>query len=181
MNISQVFVVRANGDVEHLWDAKVPNGPSFLVWKSLSEKYSLGFDPVTKSTGGVEKLAYNAEIPLFERIALICTFEGLWIRRQNMATVINALEDFASLDVKEDCRYALQHLTAVMRLAFLLPDCAGVAFNLTGSATPFWHVYEKLPDTETEDATLRKFNVLKDSGHFEIMDELALKVTSERQ
>lgn len=163
----QVFVVRRSGDVEGFADVGNALGSTFVIWKALSDKYGLGFKLETKTTGGVEKLAYNASIPLFERIALISTFEGVWVRQANMPALINALEDFASLNLPDGLRSTIQGISTVLRQAFMLPDTIGVAFNQVSNCKPFWTV----PVTET---TSRPFNITKDTGHFELFDELNL-------
>lgn len=174
MHKSQVFIVRENGDVEHLADTSCPHGASLLIWNALAEKYNIDFRPFEGVINDLGKLAYSPDLPLFERISLICTLEGIWIRREHMVSVINALEDFACINLMERFRPEVQDIATVMRQAFVMPNCIGIAFNMVDTATPFWHVYEKLPDTETEDATLRKFNVFKDKGHIEIGGEFKL-------
>ena len=154
---TQVFVVKENGNVEHFSDAKCKLGISLIIWKTLSDKYKLGFSLDTKKTGGVENLAYNRSVPLFERVSLISTFEALWVRRTNIAQLINALEDFASINLIEEAKWPIHEVAEILRQAFVVPDIIGVAFNHTSDSTPFWHVYNRTEDQEIEDATLRKY------------------------
>lgn len=163
----QIFVVRRNGDVEGFADVGNALGASFVIWKALSDKYGLGFKLESKTTGGVEKLAYDAGIPLFERIALVSTFEGVWIRQSNMPALINALEDFASLNLPEGLRSTIQGISTVLRQAFMLADCIGVAFNQAGNCKPFWSIHEG-------SAPSVPYNITKNVGHFELFDELNL-------
>ena len=172
MSNCQLFIVRRNGDVELFREVGNALGSAFLIWKSLSDKYKLDFKlGENKSTGGVEKLVYNTNTPLFERIALVHTFEGVWVKRENMPALINALEDFVALNLSPNLGSTLQGMTTALRQAFLLQDVIGVALNQTSGSKPFWFI----PTTDGVPATsFRVYNMTKDTGHFELFEELNL-------
>jgi hypothetical protein len=167
---TQVFIVKESGNVELFADAKNDTSIALIVWKTLSDKYKLGFSLEVKTTGGVENLAYNHSIPLFERISLISTFEALWVRRTNIAQLINALEDFASINLIEAVRGPIHSVTAILRQAYMEPGMIGVAFNHVSHVIPYWHIYEK--HDKSENILLRKYNLNSTKGHFELSDEL---------
>jgi hypothetical protein len=171
-NSSHIYVIRKNGDVEFL--KEIPNllGTSFVIWKALSEKYGHTFSVRDKTTGGVEKLATSEVTPLYEKICLVFTYEGVWVKKTNMPALINALEDFSSINLVKELRGTLHDLTEVLRQIFLSPELIGVAFNQVGNVKSFWHVYETLPDSEQEDLHIRNYNIFKDKGHFELFAEL---------
>lgn len=96
MSNCEVYRIEKNGDVRHYGDARNAFGGAMHIWQCFSHRYfgvSFGMEPGHNRR--VWKLC-DAGSPLSraERIVLSFTFDRVWIKRECINELVEALESF---------------------------------------------------------------------------------------
>lgn len=169
MNCIQVYIFREDQKAVHFADASDAWGGAFTIWKTLANKYKLPFELTKEKIGPIWRLVRCSDVPRFEKLTIISTFEGVWIKRDHIPALVNALRDFCDETLSNHggvlTRGTLDRLSAILLLAISDETIRGVAFNQIDSAKSFWQIEEA--------SFIRPYDLFKDKGHFEIMEELA--------
>lgn len=152
MSCMRVFPIAADGTVQvgQAWEAKNAWGGGWLIWSTLGERTgTLGavFDE-NRFAGVWKRFGSFAE---YEDWVLGMTFDGCWVKRENLPTLIEAIGQFdRSLTPPEGgaAHTTLSEVVKALDHAFhVSPALLGVCFQVTSVARNLWERYEE--DTET--------------------------------
>jgi len=137
----------------------------YLIWENLAKRY-LGVNSVAllllhDGMEDVWKLAERGDVPWAHKVALMTTFDGVMVRRENLPRLIDALEQYARDFI--DPGHIPEQIEALRELVDD-EDCFAACWQQT-SVTSAWSV--SLPNDET-----RMYDVSRDTWHWFLFDEV---------
>lgn len=167
MSSCEVYAIGIDGDVHYYDAARNAWGGAMHIWHTLGEK-RLGRElSVFQGYDRVWKLFGTPALQPWENVALGFTFDRVWVRRENLPRLADALAEFW-----------LQHhhpaptipaLVEIIRRAAADEAVRGLCFNQTSVCSNPWRV--RLGEDEG-----RPYNFDRDGhgegGHWELFEEI---------
>ena len=173
MSCVEVYYIDSKGDVRMFAEAHNAFGGAMLIWMAIKEKYDIQtsfFD-----WAPVWRLAGLNTTPQHERIVLAFTFDNVWVKKENIQKLIDALSQFES-ELPADRKgnnSTLQQLLEIFRKANSDSDVHGLCFNQTSVNGNPWRkqmlyaeavetIKGMTPDRFAEERPERRFNFNRD-------------------
>lgn len=177
-----VCIVDKSGDVRPHEEYGNSWGGAAYIWSALSRKY-LGSSAewILGKIGDLWALQKDARLEVCERVALIMTFDGCIVRKENLTRLADHLHAFQCWQLPMEPN-ACCHIDVLADDLIDLQkreDVAGVCFYWTTVAPYPWDVCSKHGyDQECDkmcDAEQIPYNINKGIKHWWLFDEPALK------
>lgn len=180
MSRASVYWITPSGDVEDFEDVRNASAGAPFIWSRLSKEIGL------RAYGDEETLWKLFGTGKFKRawdIVLGFTFDGIWVRREHVPEVADALDvfwkEFGAPEIVDTIPCLA---TALRKLLETYPEARGACFQMTSVCSHPWRLWEKLPNGErNEEEDPRSFNFDRDTVNaygaevVELIDDLEAK------
>lgn len=154
MSYVRLFKILPNGDTQVYGEARNNHGFAPLIWEWLGKKYNkIPPDAYLHGEGVLEQtwaMFGKGELERWENILLGASFDRVWVKRELIPELVDALRRFYQEYVTPR-----NYVETTLQIADLLgkllqdPEARGVAFNPCSACEPFWRVYDAETDTCT--------------------------------
>jgi hypothetical protein len=188
MSYATVYVIRPNGDVEHYDDAQNALAGASYIWDVYEKEFGFldaGRHPMLTGEYKCWAKFKDPNAPLEKRIVIGFTFDDVWVRRDRIPQLVDALRLFWRDHSKRWDSFEGKWSAVVPTIATLADiieragkeDIRGVCFQQTSVSDNAW-----LLPGPTEDDEWRPFNFDRDKltaydGEpwelFEVLEEVA--------
>lgn len=175
-----VYAIRNDGQVESFGDARCAPACAMHIWHELYKQWFNKPMPFGDSCESLWREFYNPQRPELERIAMGFTFDTVWVKRENIERLVDALKAFwrghAFIDYR-GCAHAVSD--TIPKVVDLLErvaveDVRGVCFQQTSVADTVWW----MRDGEDDDGHMFVFGKDEETRYgtpFELFEALAPK------
>lgn len=161
MSYAEVFRILPNGDVESFKEVRNGSAGAPVIWSHLSEKLGL------KRYGDEAKLWARLADPAFtraERVCLVFTYDGAWVKRENIPELVKALRAmWTVIDVPDREGYrispTIHGMADALEELYAEPEIRGACFRMTSVCNNPWALDDEA-DEEYEE--MRSFNFDRD-------------------
>jgi hypothetical protein len=148
MSRTEIYKVKDNGEVVFYGEATNSRGYGALVWDVLGKKYVdpnfIFFDDNLFSK--LFKLFENGKMKKRDRIILGSTADHVYIAKEGMPKLIDALRSFY-LEYGSDKVITLLVSAKILEKMLAEPDTRGCAFNMTSVVDAYWEKYNSATDS----------------------------------
>jgi hypothetical protein len=168
MSAIEIYGVAKDGDV--IWFDEVRNATACAlhIWDELGKKY-VRPDYMALTHTEVWKLFGEPSRPRWLRLVLGFTFDRVWVKRENIVPLVEALRQFWQEHSKMhnwrgelvDVHPTIPGVIEVLERASKDEDLIGVCFNHTSVNSNPWLV-RVYPDGESDEPSDRPHNMLTD-------------------
>lgn len=159
MSYTEVFAVRANGDVTLYGEAHNAFGGAMYIWMKLKEKYNvtaatfMNFNPLWKMAGNLEEA---------DNWVLASTFDNVVIDKEHLPTLIKHLKTFIAVYHSSTLETEIE----ILERALNDEAIQAVAFNQTSVNADTWRIPLSEEDQEETGDSTRPYNINIDKGHW---------------
>lgn len=182
MSAVEIYAIRPNGEAVDYGDVGGAMACAPLIWSELCGRYLN--DPygylVKKTQDRLWRLFYEpGPISQTDRICLGFTFDDVWVKRENLPGLADALEEFWK-GLGKDYVPTIPAVVEKLRAA-IAEDIRGVCFNQTSVNGNPWEVliWPEGADTKEDDPSDRRpFNFDRDAAMKPALFELFEAVVS---
>lgn len=166
MSYVEVFAVDKDGDVLSFAEARNNHGYAPIVWDALGSKYGYCVDRFGYGrNSGIDRMWKEWPSPRMtpaERLLLGSTFDFVWIKREHLPALADALDAFYEEHAKpKNIAATTRECARILREIFADESNIGAAFNQCSAVRAFWHTANDAPEDD-DDPEERPWNVLRD-------------------
>lgn len=186
MSRCEIYAFDQKGDAQYYGDAQNAWGGAMAIWMEMSKAYGLTYSMMSETCPLWERFnsgRIGYRLDKRDDIVLGFTFDRVWVRKENIGKLIDALQSFYDERIStKDIVPTIVGIVEVLRKAAGDEGIQGVAFNQTSVSDAFWHLYPPSPHEDCGDEDCdpcyladngRPYNLNTDEGHWELFEALA--------